>query len=177
MLNVVVRSLCVILLGVLMVVMREAFMPLIVQFIGAAFMLSGAISLFNIYVIYKRGLAKAFDLVVLAFVGIAGVGLGAWLLLSPAFFLSLLMTLLGLLLLAAGFYQLITLMLAHRRVGVPFIMYVVPLLLLVAGVVVLSAPFEAAGVPFLIVGVAAILSGLSDFASALYIARRSRRLE
>ena len=84
MLNVVVRSLCVILLGVLMVVMREAFMPLIVQFIGAAFMLSGAISLFNIYVIYKRGLAKAFDLVVLAFVGIAGVGLGAWLLL-PAF--------------------------------------------------------------------------------------------
>ena len=43
MLNVVVRNLCVIVIGVLMVVLREAFMPLIIQFIGATFMVSGAI--------------------------------------------------------------------------------------------------------------------------------------
>lgn len=51
MLNVVVRSLCVILLGVLMVTLRESLMPVIIQIIGAIFMLSGAVSLFNIYVL------------------------------------------------------------------------------------------------------------------------------
>lgn len=113
----------------------------------------------------------------LAFVGIAGVALGAWLLLSPAFFLTLLMVLLGLLLLFVGFYQLVTLLMARRGVRVPLPMYVVPLLLLVAGVIVIANPFEAAGVPFLIVGVAAILSGVSELVAKIYISRRSRLVE
>ncbi len=177
MLNVVVRSLCVIIIGVLMVVMREAFMPLIIQFIGAAFVVSGAISLFNIYILNRRGLSHVFDSAVLAVVGVAAVALGLWLLLSPAFFLSLLMMILGLLLLVIGFYQLITLFSAQGRVRVPFFMYVVPLLLLVAGVVVLINPFEMAGLPFLIVGVSAIFSGLSDLITSFYIIRHTRRVK
>lgn len=177
MLNVVVRSLCVILIGVLMVVLRESFMPLIIQFIGAAFIVSGAISLFNIYILYRRGFSRVFDRVVLVFAGVAAVALGMWLLLSPAFFLSLLMLLLGLLLLMAGFYQLLTLLSVFRSVRVPLFMYVVPLLLLVAGVVVLVNPFEAAGLPFLIVGVGAVLSGVNDLVSSLYIYSRSRKIE
>ena len=62
MLNVVVRSVCVILIGVLMVVLREAFMPVIIQFVGAAFVVSGAISLFNVYVLGKRGVSRKFDM-------------------------------------------------------------------------------------------------------------------
>jgi uncharacterized membrane protein HdeD (DUF308 family) len=177
MLNVVVRSLCVILIGVLMVVMRETFMPLIIQFIGAAFVVSGAISLFNIYILRRRGFSRPFDSAVLAVVGVAGVALGLWLLLSPAFFLSLLMLLLGLLLLFIGFYQLVTLLSAQSRMRMPVFMYVVPLLLLVAGVVVLIDPFEVVGLPFLIIGVSAIFSGLSDLITYFYIARRSRSVK
>ncbi len=177
MLNVVVRSLCVILIGVLMVVLREAFMPLIIQFIGAAFVVSGIISLFNIYILRRRGHSRLFDTSVLALVGVAGVVLGLWLLLSPFFFLSLLMTLLGLLLLFAGFYQLVNLLSAQRAVKLPFFMYVVPLCLLVTGVVVLVNPFESAGLPFLVVGVSALFSGLSDLVSSLYIARRARSVK
>ncbi len=177
MLNVVVRNLCVIVIGVLMVVLREAFMPLIIQFIGAAFMVSGAISLFNIYILRKKRLSKTFDTAVLVAVGIAGVVLGAWLLLSPAFFLSLLMTVLGVLLLITGFYQVATLLLAQKNVKVPFLMYVVPLLLIIAGVVVVVDPFEVAGLPFLIVGVGAILSGVSELISSAYIATRRRLVE
>ena len=177
MLNIVVRSLCVILIGVLMVVLREAFMPLIIQFIGAAFMVSGALSLFNIYLLRKRGLAKPFDMFVLVAAGVAGVVLGAWLLLSPAFFLSLLMIVLGVLLLLSGFYQLATLLGAQKSVRVPFFMYIVPLLLLVAGVVVLANPFEVAGLPFLVVGVGAILSGVSELVAGIYIRSRRRSIE
>ena len=78
MVNLVVRSLCTILIGVLMIVLREAFMPVIVQFIGAAFIVSGVISLFNVYVLYKRGLSKGFDVFVLVTVGVAALFLGAW---------------------------------------------------------------------------------------------------
>ena len=177
MLNVVVRSLCVIVIGVLMVVMRESFMPFIIQLLGAVFMVSGAISLFNIYVLRKKGMSKGFDTAVLAFVGVAGVVLGAWLLLSPGFFLSVLMTVLGLLLLVAGLYQVANLLLAQKSVRVPFFMYIVPLLLIVAGVVVVADPFEVAGLPFLVVGVGAVLSGASDLLSSVYIAARRRMVK
>lgn len=177
MVNVVVRSICVILIGVLMVVLREAFMPVIVQFIGATFIVSGIISLFNVYVLCKRGLSRNFDTFVLVVAGVAGVALGAWLLLSPGFFLSLLMLILGVLLLAMGLYQMTTLLMVQRRLHLSFYMYVVPLLLLAIGVLVIINPFEAAGLPFLIVGAGAILAGVSDLVSSLYLVYRSKAIK
>lgn len=177
MVNVVVRSICVILIGVLMVVLREAFMPVIIQVIGATFIVSGIISLFNVYVLHKRKLSKLFDTIVLATAGVAGVALGGWLMLSPGFFLSLLMLLLGLLLLAMGLYQLVTLLVAQRRLGLNFYMYVVPLLLLAMGVLVIVNPFEAASIPFIVVGIGAILAGVSDLISSLYLIHRMKALK
>lgn len=177
MVNAIVRSICVILIGVLMVVLREAFMPVIIQFIGAAFIVSGVLSLFNVYVLYKRKLSKSFDVFVLATAGVAGVALGTWLLLSPGFFLSLLMLVLGVLLLAMGLYQLLTLLSAQRNMHLSFSMYVVPLLLLAMGVLVIVNPFDAASIPFLVVGVGAILAGVSDLVSSLYIIHRSKTLK
>lgn len=177
MVNLVVRSLCTILIGVLMVVLREAFMPVIIQFIGAAFIVSGIISLFNVYQLRKRGLSKSFDTFVLITVGAAGILLGAWLLLSPAFFLSLLMLVLGLLLLIMGFYQLVVLLAAQRGLHLNFYMYIVPLLLLAMGIIVIVNPFEAAAIPFLVVGVGAILAGVSDLVNSLYLIRRSKAIK
>lgn len=177
MISLVVRSLCTILIGVLMVVLREAFMPVIIQFIGAAFIVSGVISLFNVYLLRKRGLSKSFDTFVLVTVGAAAILLGAWLLLSPGFFLSLLMLVLGVLLLAMGFYQLVVLLAVQRSLHLRFYMYIVPLLLLAMGVLVVVNPFEAAAIPFLVVGVGAILAGISDLVNSLYLMRRSRAIE
>ena len=168
MVNLLVRSLCTILIGVLMIILREAFMPVIVQFIGAAFIVSGVISLFNVYLLHKRGLSKGFDAFVLVTVGAAALFLGAWLLLSPAFFLSLLMLVLGVLLLAMGGYQFVMLLAMQRRLHLSLYRYVVPLLLLAMGVVVVVNPFEAAAIPFLVVGVGAVLAGVSDLVNTLY---------
>lgn len=177
MVNLLVRSLCTILIGVLMIILREAFMPVIVQFIGAAFIVSGVISLFNVYLLHKRGLSKGFDAFVLVTVGAAALFLGAWLLLSPAFFLSLLMLVLGVLLLAMGGYQFVMLLAMQRRLHLSLYRYVVPLLLLAMGVVVVVNPFEAAAIPFLVVGVGAVLAGVSDLVNTLYLIRRSRAIE
>lgn len=177
MVNLLVRSLCTILIGVLMIILREAFMPVIVQFIGAAFIVSGVISLFNVYLLHKRGLSKGFDAFVLVTVGAAALFLGAWLLLSPAFFLSLLMLVLGVLLLAMGGYQFVMLLAMQRCLHLSLYRYVVPLLLLAMGVVVVVNPFEAAAIPFLVVGVGAVLAGVSDLVNTLYLIRRSRAIE
>ena len=177
MVNLLVRSLCTIIIGVLMIILREAFMPVIVQFIGAAFIVSGVISLFNVHLLHKRGLSKGFYAFVLVTVGAAALFLGAWLLLSPAFFLSLLMLVLGVLLLAMGGYQFVMLLAMQRRLHLSLYRYVVPLLLLAMGVVVVVNPFEAAAIPFLVVGVGAVLAGVSDLVNTLYLIRRSRAIE
>lgn len=176
MVNVVVRSLCVIVVGVLMIALREAFLPVIVQVIGAAFVVSGVISLFNLYIMYKKSMAKFFDTAVLGSVGVAAVALGAWLLLSPAFFLSLLMLILGILLLLSGLYQVTILLAAQRKLSLSFYMYIVPLLLVAAGLFVIVNPFDAMGLPFLLVGVGAVLAGVSDLAGYLYLSHRRRAL-
>lgn len=94
-------------------------------------------------------LVKSFDTFVLVTVGAAAILLGAWLLLSPGFFLSLLMLVLGVLLLAMGFYQLVVLLAVQRSLHLSFYMYIVPLLLLAMGVLVVVNPFEAAAIPSL----------------------------
>ncbi len=176
MVNVIVRSLCVMIVGVLMIVLREAFLPVIVQVIGAAFIVSGIISLFNLYLISKRGMARFFDTAVFGIVGVAAVMLGTWLLLSPAFFLSLLMLLLGILLLASGLYQIATLLAVHRKLSLSLYMYIVPLLLVAAGLFVMVNPFDAAGLPFLLVGIGAVVAGASDIVGYLYLSHRRRAI-
>lgn len=177
MISVVVRSLCLVIVGVLMILLREAFMPFIIQFVGAAFIVSGIISLFNVYLLYKRGLARAFDAVTLSFTGVASAVFGTWLLLSPEFFLSLLMTLLGVLLIVIGFYQLIGLLAARKSTKIWGIMYVIPVLLLLAGIFVIVNPFAVAGLPFLVVGFAAMLAGISDLSSAILFKKKTKSLE
>ncbi|MBR1947965.1 MAG: DUF308 domain-containing protein, partial [Bacteroidaceae bacterium] len=87
------------------------------------------------------------------------------------------MLVLGVLLLAMGFYQLVVLLAVQRSLHLSFYMYIVPLLLLAMGVLVVVNPFEAAAIPFLVVGVGAILAGISDLVNSLYLMRRSRAIE
>lgn len=177
MVNVVVRSVCLVVIGVLMVLLREAFMPVIIQLMGVAFVVSGVISLFNAYLLHRHKLSGGVGKFTLATAGVAGVALGVWLLLSPAFFLSLLMLMLGLMLLFMGMYQLITLLMVQRRLHMRLFVYVIPLLLLAMGVLVIANPFEAAAVPFLVVGAGAMLAGFSDLINSLYLMRRSTALK
>lgn len=174
MLNVVVRSIATIIIGVLLVMQREAILPIIVQCIGAAFILPGLIALVS-YLLAKRNASEQQgNATVVLLTSVGSVVFGLWLLLSPAFFVGILMMLLGVLVSLLGLYQIFTLILARRFSSIPTAMYIMPLTLIVLGLAVLVNPFDAASIPFILLGVGAVIGGLSDLINSLYIMYRKR---
>ena len=85
----------------------------------------------------------------------------------PAFFVGILMYVLGAVLVLAGISQIVNLSAARSWTVVPGGFFVVPVLVLIAGVVVLFNPFTAATVPFIILGVSSIVYGLSDLVNII----------
>ena len=122
----IIRCICALVLGVLLVAWPEAAILYLVITIGALFLVPG-----------------------------------------PAFFVGILMYVLGAVLVLAGISQIVNLSAARSWTVVPGGFFVVPVLVLIAGVVVLFNPFTAATVPFIILGVSSIVYGLSDLVNII----------
>ena len=151
----IVRCVCSIIVGVLLVAWSDAAAIYLVMAVGALFLLPGIFTIVT-YLLKGRNMGMPFPLV-----SIGSALLGLWLMVMPAFFVSILMYVLGAVLVFAGISQLANLVSARRWTQVPMGYYVIPVLLLIAGVVVLVNPFAAASIPFMIVGVSCIVYGVS----------------
>lgn len=112
---------------------------------------------------------------VMMLTSVGSIVFGLWLLLSPSFFVEILMMLLGVLITLQGLYQMMTLILARKYSSVPFVMFIMPLTLIIVGLAVLVNPFDAASVPFVMLGVGAVIGGISDLVNSLYIMYRRRK--
>ena len=87
---------------------------------------------------------------------------GLWLMVSPAFFVGILMYVLGAVLVFAGISQIVTLLSARSHSAVALGYFVMPVLVLLAGLVVLVNPFVAATIPFFILGVSSTIYGITE---------------
>lgn len=94
--------------------------------------------------------------------GAGSILFGAWLVIMPQFFVSILMYILGALLVLAGAQQLISLVSARKWSTVPYGFYILPSLILITGVMILAYPFGAAANTFVIFGVACLVYGISE---------------
>lgn len=175
MLNVIVRSVATIIIGVLLVMQREAILPIIVQCIGAAFILPGLFALVSYLLGRKKGLEQSWHPSIMLLTSVGSIVFGLWLLLSPAFFVGILMMLLGVLISLLGLYQIVALALARKFASIPFAMYIMPLTLIIVGLAVLVNPFDAASLPFILLGVGAVIGGVSDLINSLFIMYRRRK--
>ena len=176
MLNVIIRSAVTILIGVLLVFRRDTIMPVIVQCIGAAFILPGIVALAVFIVDYKKSEGKRSFSLSVPVTSVGSILLGLWLLFSPLFFVALIMNLLGVLLILIGVYQAYILLMSKKYCTVSIGYFFIPLLLVVLGVFVLLKPFGVASLPFLLVGIGAVIGGLSDLLSFI-ILRRSNKMK
>ena len=154
----IVRCICAIIVGVLLVAWPEAAIVYLVIAIGALFFLPGIYAVLS-YLLKGKQLGMPFPLV--------SIGSGLWLIIIPAFFVNILMYVLGAILAFAGISQLVNLFAAKKWTEVPVGYYVVPVLVLLAGLLVLANPFAAASVPFLILGVSSIVYGVSELINQL----------
>ena len=95
----------------------------------------------------------------------------------PAFFVGILMYVLGALLVLGGIGQLMNFISIRKLTGsVPAIFYVIPVLLLLAGILILVNPFEAAKIPFIVLGASSIVYGLTDLFRIIRYRRKSNQV-
>lgn len=162
----IVRSVCAILIGILLVMWSDAVPRYLVIAIGAMFLIPGLYAVVN-YLFKGRNQHMAFPLVSI------GSGLfGLWLMVMPDFFIGILMYVLGAVLAFAGISQIVDLVSARRWTQVAVGYYVVPVLLLIAGLVVLLNPFAVASVPFLILGISSIVYGVAELVNQIRFKRQ-----
>ena len=162
-------------MGVLLVMWPEAAMIYLVITVGVLFLLPGLYGIFAYFASRSRaedGSGSAFPIVALG-----SALLGLWLIVMPAFFVGILMYVLGALLVLGGIGQLMNFISVRKLTGsVPAIFYVIPVLLLLAGILILVNPFEAAKIPFIVLGASSIVYGLTDLFRIIRYRRKSNQV-
>lgn len=157
----VLSSLCASVVGILLVVWPEAAVVYLVVTVGVLFLLPGLFGIISFFISHRQ--AKDESGGMFPIVALGSSLLGLWLIVMPAFFVNILMYLLGILLVLGGFVQLMSFIAVRKDKGsIPGICYVIPVLVLLAGVMILVNPFEAATIPFIVLGISSIMYGLTD---------------
>ena len=152
----VIKGICAVIMGVLLVTWPEAAILYLVIALGVMFFIPGAVAVLN-YLLKGRQMGAMFPIV-----SIGSLLFGLWLMISPAFFVGILMYVLGAVLVFAGISQIANLLNARSYAVVPLGYYVMPVLILLAGIVVLANPFAVASVPFIILGVSSAVYGITE---------------
>lgn len=170
------RSLTVLLIGVLLVACREQWTQWIVVLTGAVFFIVGLISVFNYLLRKNRGKPTgAFPVL-----GIAGILLGLILMVAAESFLKFFIYIMGAALILLAIYQLVTMLNIHRKVRLHGALFLAPILAILFGVFALWNPTKVASIPFLLTGLGCIVCGVGDvIALLIYGVRRAKekRLE
>ena len=162
MLSVVLRSLSSVVVGLLLVVYKDAVMPFIVPLIGVAFVLPGLVSIGVRLFAARDGEIPLISIGLITSLG--SVAFGMWLLFAPAFFVAILMSMLGVALLLAGAFQIVTLVRLRRYDITPSIYYyVMPCIIVLLGIFILVNPSGTASLSFWLIGIGAVLAGVSGF--------------
>ena len=154
------RSLCSLLVGLLLLFNAEQMPALIVRLIGFLFLLPGVFGV--IVYLYGQFNRRAIVRPTFPLMSIGSILFGAYLELYPDSFVTYLVFLLGLLLLLAGVNQFLS-MVNNRKVS-PFslLLMLMPMVLMGIGGYCVTHSSEAAGTLFKILGATCIYYGLSD---------------
>lgn len=154
------RSLCSLLVGLLLLFNAEQMPALMVRLIGFLFLLPGVFGV--IVYLYGQFNRRAIVRPTFPLMSIGSILFGAYLELYPDSFVTYLVFLLGLLLLLAGVNQFLS-MVNNRKVS-PFslLLMLMPMVLMGIGGYCVTHSSEAAGTLFKILGATCIYYGLSD---------------
>ena len=153
------RSVFALVLGLLLVLCPEEAINYLVITVGVLFFVPGLISLISYF---ARGKKDEEDYRIFPIAGVGSILFGLWLMIMPAFFVNILMYILGALLVIAGVQQIAMLVSARKWSMVPFGFYVMPALILLTGIMIIAYPFGAAANTFVIFGVASIFYGIIE---------------
>lgn len=181
------RALCAIAVGALLVKYREQTVEWITIAIGILFFVSGVVSCVTYFV--ARGKADGIEVYdadgrrltgtrpIFPIVGVGSVILGLILAVMPTAFVTYLVYLLAAILILGAVSQLVSLVAASRmaRIGVYF--WIMPSLTLLVGLVAVVSPQSIATAPLFVIGWAMIVYGMVETLNAIKIYQLRRHME
>lgn len=166
MLNSVIRSAAMVLVGLLLLLMDNGAVILLVRLLGVAFFLPALVSVVNVWL--SRAEGGLSSKMIVALVGVGSMAFGVVLIARPVLFEGIFVKLLALLLLLVAVYQMVVLLQVRRKISVGKVLFVVPLLLVVAAVVLLAVEFGNPRVMTMAFGVCALVAALWDIVVSLF---------
>lgn len=174
-LNNVLRSFATVLIGILLIVMKDSAIHLLVRIIGVAFFVPALVSVLGIFM-NKRNRLSAKDMMLSA-LDVCCMALGLWLIISPEMLVELLVVLLALALFCFSLFQLYKVYALSKQVKGQWRYAVVPIALVVVSVIALALPGRTVSFVIMMIGVAAVVSGLSDIVISLVADKNNTQLQ
>lgn len=171
-LSALLRAVCALIIGGLLVSSPQTMTGFIVQIIGGMFILLGLTQVVGYW--FPRGDSNMLR-PIFPFVGLGSVLLGVVLVLMPNVFVAFLMYVLGIILAAVGINQILTLISERHVAPLRWWVFLCPLALLAIGLFITLKPLESASLPFVILGVGCIAYGLTDLFYALRLGHYQRQ--
>jgi Uncharacterized conserved protein len=153
----VIRAILALIIGLVVVIWPGAAADYLVITLGILFVIPGLIGLIN-YFSSKRGTVQT-NFPVEA---IGSFLFGLWLVITPGFFINILMYILGFILLLGAVHQLYMLITARKWTKVAVGFFVTPTLILMAALLILFSPRESQQTIFIIIGATAIVYAVSE---------------
>ena len=149
-----VSSLCALVIGILLVVRPDIAVNYLIIAIGALFLIPGLVGMLSYFSVWKT---KSFDKNqwYIPLVALGSIFLGVWLILSPSFFVEILMYVLGVLLVLGGIGQLANLIAARAFVPVPL----------------------GIELPFIVLGISSIVYALMDMVRLLRFHKKDKNVQ
>lgn len=168
----VVRSIVVMLVGIMFMFWSENVANMFIRALGVAFFLPAFVSIVRLYVsnVQQGTLSK----LLVSTVDVGSMAFGLWLIISPAGFETMVVKLLAVIAVVFAVFQIVMVFAARRSFALSAWTLLVPALLLVGGVLLFTSSFRPLKALSVMFGVVAVLSGIFDLVISLKLGRANR---
>lgn len=168
----VVRSIVVMLVGIMFMFWSESVANMFIRALGVAFFLPAFVSIVRLYVsnVQQGTLSK----LLVSTVDVGSMAFGLWLIISPAGFETMVVKLLAVIAVVFAVFQIVMVFAARRSFALSAWTLLVPALLLVGGVLLFTSSFRPLKALSVMFGIVAVLSGIFDLVISLKLGRADR---
>lgn len=168
----VVRSIVVMLAGVLLMFWSESVANVFIRIVGLAFFFPAFVSIVQVALSKVKG--GVFSRVLVSTIDLGSMAFGIWLMIAPASFEILIVKVFAVVSLLFAVYQIVMFFVLRRRLVLSAWMLLVPLLLLAGGVLLLNSPLRPLKLLSVAFGIVVLFSGIIDMILSLKLGRLAK---
>ena len=165
----VVRSVVVMLAGVLLMFWSESVANMFIRIVGLAFFLPAFVSI--VQIAFSEVKAGVFSRALVSTIDVGSMAFGLWLMVSPASFEFLIVKVFAVVSLLLAVYQIVMFFVVRRRMALTGWALLVPFLLVAGGALLFNSGLRPLKVLSVALGAVVLLSGILDLVISLRLRR------